>query len=321
MYRRIRTSPSFHTKYVPPNSDKVRVFRVMREGKWHHIVGHNVQALLEGDIQTSYTEADNSVVVAMLVRIMVATISPTSNFTDALADLANLIPERFVLHLGTHLVSRYAHIHKVFVTVEQLRWSRIYISAEQGPEEHPALFYSRWIRRRQANGLSRGTHAFKEKDKITANVTAGISGLLNYSVLKKTESAFNNFVWDTYTTPKELDDRIHFISVDLSYKFAPIEIKSPTDTFIIPDTTVPNKARKVTFETFATYDSASVQATLFLMAQRTIVKNAHVQLASCALPNKHYIAVEINYLGVENVVPFMPIAAPSGLITAIATRK
>ena len=31
---------------------KVRVFRVVREDKWHHIVEYNVEALLEGDIAT-----------------------------------------------------------------------------------------------------------------------------------------------------------------------------------------------------------------------------------------------------------------------------
>jgi urate oxidase len=34
--------------------DKVRVLRVVREGKWHHIVEYNVRALLEGDISTRY---------------------------------------------------------------------------------------------------------------------------------------------------------------------------------------------------------------------------------------------------------------------------
>jgi urate oxidase len=31
---------------------KVRVFRVLREDKWHHIVEYNVETLLEGDITT-----------------------------------------------------------------------------------------------------------------------------------------------------------------------------------------------------------------------------------------------------------------------------
>ncbi len=44
--------------------DAVRVFRVVREGPVHTVVEYNVQVMLEGDIETSYTEADNSVVVA-----------------------------------------------------------------------------------------------------------------------------------------------------------------------------------------------------------------------------------------------------------------
>ena len=40
-------------------------------------------------------------------------------------------PERFALHLGTYLVSKYAHIHKAFVTVEQLKWKRIDVNGQE----------------------------------------------------------------------------------------------------------------------------------------------------------------------------------------------
>ncbi|KAJ7452810.1 hypothetical protein FB451DRAFT_1282148 [Mycena latifolia] len=319
------TETSFlsHARY---GKDKVRVFRVVREGKWHHIVEYNVQALLEGDIETSYTEADNSVVVAT---------DSIKNITYYLAKISPhvLIPERFALHLGTHLVSKYAHIHKAFVTVEQLRWSRIPVAGEQGPEEHPHAF----IRDGDDKRIVKvEVDASKGKDKITANVTAGISDLL---VLKTTESAFTNFVRDKYTILKEVDDRILSTSIDLSYTFSSVEIPKPTDAdveqFTIPaeiapgsvwDTSVPAKARKVTLDVFATDNSASVQATLFRMAQLVIAQNAHVQTVSYALPNKHYIPVDMGYIGVENLVPaqaevFMPVAAPSGLITATVTRK
>lgn len=65
----------------------------------------------------------------------------------AVPDLAKvsphvLNPERFALHLGTHLVSKYAHIHKAFITVEQLRWTRIPVDGEQGKaESHAHSFY------------------------------------------------------------------------------------------------------------------------------------------------------------------------------------
>jgi len=44
--------------------DKVRVFRIVRTGDFQEVVEYNVCSLLEGDIETSYTKADNSVVVA-----------------------------------------------------------------------------------------------------------------------------------------------------------------------------------------------------------------------------------------------------------------
>ncbi|KAJ7918298.1 hypothetical protein B0H13DRAFT_1993221 [Mycena leptocephala] len=317
------TSFLSHARY---GKDKVRVLRVVREGKWHHIVEYNVQALLEGDIETSYTEADNSVVVAT---------DSIKNITYYIAKISPhvLIPERFALHLGTHLVSKYPHIHKAFVTVEQLRWSRIPVAGEQGTAEHPHSFIRDGDEKRI---VKVEVDASKGKDKLIANVTAGLSDLL---VLKTTESAFSGFVRDKYTTLKEVDDRILSTSIDLTYTFSPVEIPKPTDAdveqFAIPaeiaqgsvwDTAVPASARKVTLDIFASDNSASVQATLFRMARLIIAQNAHVQTVSYALPNKHYIPVDMGYLGVENLVPaqaevFMPVAAPSGLITATVSRK
>ncbi|KAJ6492710.1 hypothetical protein C8R47DRAFT_420269 [Mycena vitilis] len=306
--------------------DKVRVLRVVREGKWHHVVEYNVTALLEGDIETSYTQADNSVIVAT---------DSIKNITYYIAKISPhvLVPERFALHLGTHLVSKYPHIHKAFVTVEQLRWSLILVAGEQGIAEHQHSFIRDGDEKRIVNVE---VDASKGKDKLTASVTAGLSDLL---VLKTTESAFTGFVRDKYTTLQEVDDRILSTSIDLTYTFSPIDIPTPTDAeleeFTIPaeipagsvwDTDVPAKARTVTLDTFASDNSASVQATLFRMAQLIIAQNAHVQTVSYALPNKHYIPVDMAYLGVENIVPaqaevFMPIATPSGLISATVSRK
>ncbi|KAJ7084498.1 uricase [Mycena crocata] len=312
-----------HARY---GKDKVRVFRVVREGKWHHIVEYNVQALLEGDIETSYTEADNSVVVAT---------DSIKNITYYIAKISPhvLVPERFALHLATHLVSKYPHIHKAFVTVEQLRWSRIPVQGEQGVEDHPHAFLRDGDDKRI---VKVEVDASKGKDKLVAHVSAGIADLL---VLKTTGSAFTNFVRDKYTTLKEVDDRILSTSIDLSYTFAPVEIPTPKDAgveeFAVPtsispgsvwDTTVPATARKITLDTFATDESASVQATLYRMARLILGQAAGVQTVSYALPNKHYIPVDMSYLGVENLVPaqaevFMPIATPSGLITATVSRK
>jgi hypothetical protein len=57
----------------------------------------------------------------------------------------------FAIHLGTHLVSKYGHIHKAFVTVEKLRWARIPAAsgAVAGREGHGHAFWrdgnDKWV--------------------------------------------------------------------------------------------------------------------------------------------------------------------------------
>ncbi|KAG1742071.1 hypothetical protein EDD22DRAFT_1053438 [Suillus occidentalis] len=60
------------------------------------------------------------------------------NITYYLAKISPhiLSPERFALHLGTYLVSKYAHIHRAFVSLEKLRWSRITLSGNVDPHPH-----------------------------------------------------------------------------------------------------------------------------------------------------------------------------------------
>jgi urate oxidase len=49
-----------------------------------------------------------------------------------------LNPERFALHIGTFFVSKYPHIHKSFIDIEQLRWSRIPVDGDA--KGHPHSF-------------------------------------------------------------------------------------------------------------------------------------------------------------------------------------
>ncbi|KAF8628605.1 hypothetical protein AX15_003812 [Amanita polypyramis BW_CC] len=244
-----------HARYGKTN---VRVFRVVRDGKWHHIVEYNVTILVEGDIQKSYTEADNSVVVAT---------DSMKNITYYLAKVSPHIlnAERFAIHLGVHIVSKYAHLHKAFVTIEQLRWARISVEANQGHVQHPHAFYRDGEDKRvvKVEVNTDGT------DKMNAKVSAGITDLL---VLKSTGSAFSGFVRDEYTTLAEVDDRIFSTAVDLEYTFTPVTITRPKNEkkleLVVPDVfdegsvwdeEVAERARKATLEVFAKDESASVQ--------------------------------------------------------------
>jgi len=320
------TSELSTLSYAKYGKTNVRVFRIVREGKWHHTVEYNVETLLEGDIATSYTEADNSVVVAT---------DSVKNITYYLAKVSPhiLSPEKFALHIGTFFASKYAHIHKVHVKVEQLRWKRITLDGK----EHPHAFYRDGDDKRVVSAV---VDATKGKHALTADVTSGLTDLL---VLKSSGSAFEGFWKDEYTTLVPVSDRIFSTSVDLSYTFKGIQLVSPQDDkkleFQLPlaadapgyagsvwDDEVAGRARDATLQVFAVDESASVQATLYKMGQRIIAENAGVQDVTYTLPNKHYVPVDMRYLGLDNLTPseaevFCPIAAPSGLISATISRK
>ncbi|EKM77907.1 hypothetical protein AGABI1DRAFT_42333 [Agaricus bisporus var. burnettii JB137-S8] len=319
----------------------VRVFRIVRDGKWHHVVEYNVTVLLQGDISTSYTQADNSVVVAtdsgVYLKFYIAKISPHI-----------LSPEKFALHLGTFIVSKYGHIEKADVRVEQLRWKRISVSGnengkegkEGGEVEHEHAFWRDGEEKRIVNVV---VDKRKEKDTLIASVSAGISDLL---VLKSTGSSFTDFIQDEFTTLIPVNDRIFSTSIDLTYTFQDISIPLPKEEKkkvefevvvreggegykgSVWDEGVFERARKATVEVFANDESASVQATLFKMGQRIIEENGGIREVRYALPNKHYIPVNMEYIGIDNLTPcvakaevFCPIGAPSGLISATISRK
>ncbi|KAI0806050.1 uricase, partial [Irpex lacteus] len=293
------SSGSVYLSHARYGKQAVRVFRVVKEDKWHTVVEYNVTVLLEGDIDVSYTKADNSVVVAT---------DSMKNITYHLAKTSPHIlhPERFALHLGTYMVSKYSHIHKSFVTVEQLRWKRIDVNGQ----EHSHSFWRDGDEKRFA---SVEVDATKGKDKIVATVSAGISDLL---VLKSTGSAFENFVRDEHTTLAEVNDRIFSTSIDLKYTYAPFSVptNAVVDSFKLAEDVssegtawdgdaVAAKARTATLEVFAVDESASVQASLHKMAERILSENKHVQTVSYSLPNKHYIPVDMRYAGIDNLTP------------------
>ncbi|KAG6879121.1 hypothetical protein C0992_005008 [Termitomyces sp. T32_za158] len=249
-----------HARY---GKDKVRVLRVVRQGVWHHVVEYNVTVLVEGDIDVSYTKADNSVVVAT---------DSMKNITYYLAKVSPhvLVPEYFALHLGTHIVSRYSHIHKVFITIEQLRWSRIPVNNTQSPEGAAQGHTHSFLRDGDDKRVVKvEVDASAGKDKLIGRVSAGITDLL---VLKSTGSSFTSFIRDEYTTLAEVDDRIFSTAVDLQYTFAPIDLVAPKDEkkldFKLGEFAqgsvwdaigVAQRARGITLEVFAEDDSASVQ--------------------------------------------------------------
>ncbi|KAH9450790.1 hypothetical protein MJO28_009761 [Puccinia striiformis f. sp. tritici] len=294
--------------------EKVRVFRVVKSGTWHEVVEYTVSVLLEGQIESSFTKADNSVVVA----------------TDSMKNTINvfaktsphvLTPELFSIHLGLHFVSEYEHIDKAIVTIISHRWSRIPL--DQKP--HPHAFT------RDGNDVTRVEAIVTQSNTGSTSVEL-ITGLQDLLVLKTTGSSFENFVRDKWTTLPEASDRILSTSVDCR---CAIKIDLPSDKSIaissltnlgIDFKTIGKSIRDITLGTFATDESASVQATLYKMCQLILTAHPEIVSVSYNLPNKHYIPIDLSWhdniqnTSVQDAEVFVPLDAPSGLITATVSR-
>jgi len=228
----------------------------------------------------------------------------------------------FAIQLASFFVKKYAHIHKAFCTVEQLRWQRISVDGQ-------AHGHSFWRDGDEKRTTTVEIDATAGKNKLVGKITSGVKDLL---VLKSTGSAFENFIRDEYTTLVEVDDRIFSTSIEQTYVYSPIELGDASEEtldklkeeFSFDKTAA--RAREVTLTVFATDESASVQATLYKMATQIVEEHPKLESVSYTLPNKHYIPVDMKYIGIDNLTPakaevFCPIAAPSGLISATIARK
>jgi len=84
-----------------------------------------------------------------------------------------LYPELYALELGLHFVKTYPHIHKAFIDIESLKWSRITVSKDGKPHQHS---FTRDGEEKRTTSVE--VDASKGKDTVTAKVTSGLTGLL-----------------------------------------------------------------------------------------------------------------------------------------------
>jgi len=262
-----------------------------------------VCVLLEGDIETSYTKADNSPVVATDTVKNTIYILAKENPVDP--------PELFASIVAAHFPAKYSHIHVAHVSVVQHRWTRMTFDGKP----HPHSFYRDGAETRNAEATFRRNVGLSVRSKIV--------GLL---VLKSTGSAFHGFHRDEYTTLPEVWDRILSTEVDASWDWKAFktvdDVKSAAPLF----DKAWNRARTITMKTFAEDDSASVQATMFKMSEQILAQVPEVEAVEYSLPNKHYFEINLEWhKGLKNTGKdaevYAPQGGPNGLIKCRVVRQ
>jgi urate oxidase len=284
--------------------DNVRVYKVHRDEKsgTQTVVEMTVCVLLEGEIDTSYTKADNSVVVAT---------DTMKNTVYILAKQTPVTPpELFASVVSTHFVDTYAHIHAAHVKVITYRWTRMTLDGKP----HPHSFFRDSAETRNVEAVARRG--------VGVTIRSAIAGLL---VLKSTGSAFHGFYRNEYTTLPEVWDRILSTEVDAGWTWKTFKWLDAVKSAVPKFDRAWEQARTITMKTFAEDNSASVQNTMYKMCDQILEAVPEVEAVDYSLPNKHYFEIDLSWhKGLKNTGKdaevYAPQSNPNGLIQCTVTR-
>jgi urate oxidase len=268
------------------NYGKQRVRLLQRS---HYDGQHQIKELtlgirLEGDFETAHTKGDNRKILPT---------DTMKNMVYALARQHSIeTAEEFCLLLVEYLLPRNPQVSRAHVEATETLWTRLPI----GDKLHPHTFIRSSEEKRTASVSGK-------RDEKT--LCAGIEGLV---VLKATNSAFEDFLRDEYTTLKGDRNRILATVMRSNWTYRDDKVKFDEVWYGV---------RRVMLETFAEHDSLSLQQTLYAMGEAALSNFNSIREISLSLPNKHYNLVDLSPFRMDNPGEiFLPADEPHGLIEA-----
>ena len=292
-----KASPEFaQTSY---GKAEVGLLYVHRHDKYQHSISDfKVTVSLTLATHIDYTHGDNSDIVAT---------DTTKNTIYLLAHRhpeALESPERFGILVCSHFLTTYQHIVSCNVYVEANSWKRAVV---HGKEHSHAFIGDPSVIRLTTVSKARG-QPFR--------VSSGFKGL---KLLKTTQSGFEGFIRDEFTSLPDTKDRVLATSATLSYEFNSVES--------VNFNAVWEQAYTAVLETFSgpadtgVY-SSSVQHTMYLADKRILEEHKEIETVEMNMPNLHFFLYDLAKIGVQgNVSTFHPAPFPYGHITCKLGRS
>jgi urate oxidase len=268
---------------------RVRLSRITRHGNHHEFQEWSVRILLEGDFETSFTEADNSKILPT------DTMKNTVYFVARGSKAATI--EEFATELGDYLLTNNPQVSGVLVEVEEKAWERLEVDG--APE--PATF--------KLGGPEVHTVRAVRDQGREWSIRSGIDGL---TILKTTKSAFTGYIKDKLTTLKPATDRIFGTRATVTWEYA---TSSPDFA------TVRVRILAALLKEFAAHHSMSVQHTLYDMGKAALEAAPEIASITLTMPNLHHLLADLTPFTQDNPNHiFVPIDEPHGYIEATIER-
>jgi urate oxidase len=267
---------------------RVRIMRIHRDGDKQDVSQLSIKAMLEGDFGRAYTDADNS----------------TSTSTDTIKNIVNVVArentalstEEFCQVLAKRYLDLYPQASSVSITAHETKWARLAVDGEL----HPHAFLL------DSNGKPTvEIHA-------TRDGTVMSSGLDGFTFMKSTQSGWENYYADKYSTIQPTNDRICATSMVASWTWSGKPASYPATNARILD---------ILLKEFATTYSPSVQNSLYRMGEKALAAVPEISEISMACPNIHYILMNLSAFGLDNNNDvFLPTDEPHGQIECTVGR-
>jgi urate oxidase len=268
---------------------RVRLLRVARQEGRHDIKELTISIRFEGDFQAAHTKGDNRKIL------------PTDTMKNTVYALARQhsfeTVENFAAHLVEHFLTYNPQVSRVFVEAAETLWARL----PHGGKPHASAFI-------RAGGEKHTAALVGTRDKTL--VRAGIADLI---IMKTSNSAFEDFLTDPYTTLKSDRDRILSTAIRADWLYA------EEDAEFGP---LWHGVRQMLLETFAEHQSKSLQHTLYAMGEAVLGNFQNIREIHLSLPNKHFHLVDLTPLGMDNPgTVFLPTDEPHGIIEALLRKE
>lgn len=274
----------------------VKVLVIKRQGSRHDIIELRADVELTLKSRKDYLHGDNSDVI------------PTDTIKNTVHALAKLkgvkTIEQFSLDICHHFLTCFDHVLKASVHMEEVPWRRLSKNGVGHP--HAFLYDPEFVRFCDITQDLKGTPVVH-------------SGLKNMKVLKTTQSGFEGFLRDRFTTLQEVKDRCFCTSVYARWrynKFQDVDFDAAW-----------NCVKETILEKFAgPYDvgeySPSVQKTLYETQILVLNRVGEVEEIEIVMPNQHYFTIDMTKMGLtNNDEVLLPLDNPSGNISGTLRRK
>ena len=268
----------------------VRLVKVKRGAGRHELWDLDVAVALEGDFEAAYVEGDNAGLLAT---------DTMRNTVYALArDHLTGSIEEFGLALVDHFLEAGPTVERAEVSITQFPWNRIEVDSRGHEHSFVRASGERTAKVTRAEGGDR-------------SVKAGFDNLL---VMKTTQSGWEGFLKERFTTLPDTDDRILATVATAEWSYGK-DVDLDFDGLW-------GGVRDRILATFTDHYSPSVQNTLYRIGKAVLEAFPEVEKIRLSFPNKHHIPYDLSRFGMENPNEiFWATDEPYGLIEGTVERE